>query len=210
MPTLTPDWDGYVGAGTSNWGTLMTAGSGKTFNHTHEAAPGAIRVQANSNSTTYFKFDVFLEFSPLETTVTTATLYIYLANVTSGMEIRGVKGTFTNNTSNNFNDFEIDEDYFTATTITNGWNAITLNSDAILALSGASAFKIFLVEEFVHTSAGNSNDPPDANYSKSATFYFSEHTSFSPYIDYTTPTPSSGTIKLNSGLIQLTSGKIIL
>ena len=208
MPTLTPYWDGYVGAGTSNWGTLMTAGSGKAFNHTHEAALGAIRVQANSNSTTHFKFDVFLEFSPLETTVTTATLYIYLTHVTLGMEIRGVKGTFTNNTSNNFNDFEIDEDYFTATTITNGWNAITLNSDAILALSGASAFKIFLVEEFVHTSAGNSNDPPDANYSKSATFYFSEHASFGPYIDYTTPTPSSGRIKLNNGLIQLTSGKI--
>ena len=209
MPTLTPDWDGYVGAGTSNWGTLMTAGSGKTFNHILEAAPGAIRVQANSNSTTYFKFDVFLEFGALNslTLITSAKLYIYLANVTSGMEIRGVKGTFTNNTSNNFNDFEIDEDYFTATTITNGWNAITLNSDAILALSGASAFKIFLVEEFVHTSAGNSNDPPDANYSKSATFYFSEHTSFSPYIDYT---ESSGTIKLNNGLAQLTSGKIIL
>ena len=207
MPTLTPDWDGYVGAGTSNWGTLMTDGSGKTFNHILESAPGAIKVSANSNNTSHFKNEVFLEFSPLETTVTTATLYIYLANVTSGMEIRGVKGTFTNNTSNNFNDFKIDEDYFTATTITNGWNAITLNSDAILALSGASAFKIFLVEEFVHTSAGNANSSPSANYSKSADFYFSEHEFFGPYIDYTT---SSGRIKLNNGLIQLTSGKVIL
>ena len=210
MPTLTPDWDGYVGAGTSNWGTLMTTDSGKTFNHTAVSAEGAIKVSANSNSSEFNKFEVFLEFGALNTSIASATLYIYLANVTSGMQIRGVRGTFTDNTSNNFNNFAINEDYFTATTITNGWNAITLNSDAILALSGASAFKIFLVEEFVHTSAGNANSSPSANYSKSADFYFSEHEFFGPYIDYTTSTPSSGRIKLNNGLIQLTSGKITL
>jgi hypothetical protein len=209
MSILTPDWDGYVGAGTGNWATLMTADSGKTFNHTAESAAGAINVTANATNTLHFKNDVFLEFGALNslTLITSAKLYIYLANVTSGMEIRGVKGTFTDNTSNNYNDFAIDEDYFTATTITNGWNAITLNSDAILALSSVGRLKIFLVEEFVHTSAGNSNSQPTANYLKSADFYFSEHESFGPYIDYT---ESSGTIKLNSGLVQLTSGKITL
>ncbi len=119
MPTLTPDWDGYVGAITSDWGTLMTTDSGKTFNHTAVSAEGAIKVSANSNSSEFNKFEVFLEFGALNTSIASATLYIYLANVTSGMQIRGVKGIFTNNTSNNFNDFDIDEDYFTATTITN-------------------------------------------------------------------------------------------
>ena len=209
MPTLNPGYDGYVGAGTSNWATLMTSTSGKTFNPIAESASGAIKVTVNDVSSLFNKFDVFLDFGALNslTLITSATLYIYLANVTSGMQIRGVRGTFTNNTSNNFNDFAIDDDYFTATTITNGWNAITLNSQATLALSSVSGLKIFLVDESVHTSAGNSNSAPTANYNKSADFYFSEHGSFGPYIDYIV---SSGEIKLNSGLIELTSGKVIL
>ena len=176
MPTLTPEWDGYVGAGTGPWATLMTATSGKTFNYNDEYAAGAIKVTANSDNTLHQKFEVFLEFSTANTTVESATLKIYLQNVTSGMQIRGVRGTWSNNTDNNYNDFAINDDYFTATTVTNGWNTITLNSDAITQLSSlGSLFKIFLVEEFVHESAGDSNSQPSANYEKSADFYFSEH-----------------------------------
>ena len=51
MPTLTPEWDGSVGAGTGPWATLMTVASGKTFNYTDEYATGAIKVTANSDNT---------------------------------------------------------------------------------------------------------------------------------------------------------------
>ena len=210
MPTLTPEWDGWVGAATGNWATLMTATGGKSFAYTQTSQAEAIKVAANATNTTHEKNEVFLEFSSANTTVASATLNIYLQDVTTGMQIRGVAGTWSNNTDNNYNDFSIDDDYFTATTVTNGWNTITLNSEARTQLSGLDSFKIFLVEEFVHTSAGDNNAQPDANYSKSADFYFSEDEDNGPYIEYTTPSTSSGTIKLNSGLIQLTSGKITL
>ena len=210
MPTLQPEWDGWVGAATGNWATLMTATGGKSFLYQQTSQTQAIRVAANSNNTTHVKNEVFLEFSSANTTVATATLYIYLANVTSGMQIRGVRGTWSNNTDNNYNDFAIDDDYFTATVVTNGWNAITLNSEAITQLSSLGSFKIFLIEEFVHTSAGDSNSQPDASYEKSADFYFSEDDDNGPYISYTVPSLSGGTIKLDSGLIQLNSGKVIL
>ena len=210
MPTLTPEWDGYVGAGTGPWATLMTATSGKTFNYNDEYAAGAIKVTANSDNTLHQKFEVFLEFSTANTTVESATLKIYLQNVTSGMQIRGVRGTWSNNTDNNYNDFAINDDYFTATTVTNGWNTITLNSDAITQLSSLGSLKIFLVEEFVHESAGDSNSQPSANYEKSADFYFSEHDELGPYIDYVIGTPSSGKIIIPEGFIQINSGRIIL
>lgn len=211
MPILNPEWDGYVGAGTGDWATLMTATGGKTFDHTHQSAAGAIKVTANSNNTLHQKFEVFLEFPILNATVASAKLYIYLANVTSGMQIRGVRGTFTDNTSNNYNDFDIDDDYFSAIPIIiNGWNAITLNSDALTQLSSVGGLKIFLVDEFVHTSAGDSNSQPDANYEKSADFYFSEHEDFGPYIDYVIETPSSGKIIIPEGFIQINSGRITL
>ena len=210
MPTLTPEWDGFVGAATGNWATLMTATGGKSFAYTQTSQAEAIKVAANATNTSHEKNEVFLEFSSANTTVASATLNIYLQDVTTGMQIRGVAGTWSNNTDNNYNDFSIDDDYFGAFDINNGWNVIPLNSEAISSLSSLGAFKIFLIEEFVHESAGNSNTQPDANYNKSAEFYFSEDDEFGPYIDYTTTSISSGTIKLDSGLIQLNSGKVIL
>ena len=210
MPTLSPTWDGYVGAGTSAWASLMTATSGKSFVYSQESQASAIKVSANSNNTAHQKYDVFLEFPSIGASVESATFKFYAENVeasTGTMGIRGLKGSWTNNTDNNFNDFDPFTEYFTRIeAVGEGWNTGSLNAGALSQLE-TGALKIYLVEEFVYTSVGNFNAQPDAGYGKNCDFYFSESDDKAPYIDYTL---SNGSIIHKEGLIQINSGRIVL
>ena len=198
MPIISPSLDGFIGANTNNWTTLLNGASGKNLSTTAQTGTGtaqgstasSIIAASNAGGTAFTHFHSFINFdcSSISSTPTSATLTIYVDSCGVSSKYIPVRGTFDTSITPNqdyFNDFNANVPYSSLQGATAGQsNTFTLNATALSDMVGNSDFKIMLIEsDYVLIQANIPNNTVkviNIGYSNSSTI------SFRPFLEYGT------------------------